>query len=361
MGLKPWATTSGAVWSTSNGTIVTGLSDADNPLALRPYTMRLQFSDGAYDPSSLSWPDGAYWTQVTSSPNVWDFTYVNASWQDAFKNRFNDRSNLVTVLGGNLLGVIWAYSMFEGDTALTSVHVFDSSTITRMDYAFSGCTALSSIGLIDTGAVTSFDSFLRGCSRLSSIPAFDTSSAIDMEYMCSGCISLNTISLFETNKVENMSYMFSGCIALSSVPAMDTRSLTQANHMFDGCSSLSSIYLMNLQSVVYASGMFKNCISLTTVPLFDLRHVVDAGEMFSRSGLTTLPLFRTYNMDNVGYMFNSCTNVESGALALYQQMSSQAIPPTYHQNCFLNCGLHTTSGAEELAQIPTAWGGLKEN
>lgn len=357
MGLKPWATTNSTVWTAPSGSIVTGLVDADNPQGIRPYTMRFQFSDGTYDPSSLSWPDGAYWTQVTSSPNVWDFTYVNASWQDAFKNRFNDRSNLVTVLGGNLLGVTLAYSMFERDTALTSVHVFDSSTITRMDYAFSGCTALSSIGLIDTGAVTSFESFLNGCSRLSSIPALDTSSAINMKNMCSSCISLNTISLFETNKVTDMSYMFTGCEELRSIPAMDTSSALYTYNMFEGCSSLDSIYLMDLQSVTDAHQMFKRCTSLTTVPLFDLQHVVNAGEMFSRSGLTTLPLFRTDNMDDVRAMFTDCFDVESGALALYQQMSSQDIPPISYGDCFLNCGSHTTSGAEELARIPTSWGG----
>lgn len=360
MGLKPWATTSGAVWSTSDGTIVTGLSDADNPLALRPYTMRLQFSDGAYDPSSLSWPDGAYWTQVTSSPNVWDFTYVNPYWYRVFKDRFKDRSNLVTVLGGNLLGVEEVYGMFEGDTALESVHVFDSSTITSMDYAFSGCTALSSIGLIDTSAVTSFDSFLCDCSRLSSIPAFDTSSAINTKSMCCGCASLSTISLFETNKVTDMSYMFKGCEELRYIPAMDTRSALYTYNMFEGCSSLGSIYHMNLQSVVNANAMFKRCTSLTTVPLFDLRHVVDAGEMFKYSGLTSVPLFRTDNMDDVRAMFHGCVDVESGALALYQQMSSQSIPPISYGDCFLNCGSHTTSGAEELGQIPTSWGGTME-
>ena len=158
-----------------------------------------------------------------------------------------------------------------------------------------------------------------------------------------------------------MSYMFTGCEELRSIPAMDTRSALYTYNMFEGCSSLGSIYLMNLQSVVDAHAMFKRCRSLTTVPLFDLRHVVDAGAMFSRSGLTTLPLFRTDNMDNVGDMFTDCFDVESGALALYQQMSSQDIPPISYGSCFLNCGSHTTSGAEELAQIPTSWGGLKES
>jgi len=54
-------------------------------------------------------------------------------------------------------------------------------------------------------------------------------------------------------------------------------------------------------------------------------------------------------------MFKGCTGVESGALALYQQASSQDIPPTYHYQTFYNCGSNTTTGAAELAQIPSDW------
>jgi hypothetical protein len=54
-------------------------------------------------------------------------------------------------------------------------------------------------------------------------------------------------------------------------------------------------------------------------------------------------------------MFWDCYNVESGALALYQQASSQARPPAYHYYTFYKCGINTTTGAAELAQIPSDW------
>jgi len=47
--------------------------------------------------------------------------------------------------------------------------------------------------------------------------------------------------------------------------------------------------------------------------------------------------------------------VESGALALYQQASTQATPPAYHHYTFYRCGRDTTTGAAELAQIPSSW------
>lgn len=59
----------------------------------------------------------------------------------------------------------------------------------------------------------------------------------------------------------------------------------------------------------------------------------------------------------VDWCFAGCSNVESGALALYNQMSTQTTPPQYHQYCFTNCGRDTVTGAAELAQIPSSWGG----
>jgi hypothetical protein len=56
-------------------------------------------------------------------------------------------------------------------------------------------------------------------------------------------------------------------------------------------------------------------------------------------------------------MFNDCLNVQSGALALYQQASTQTTPPSEYYNTFYNCGSNTTTGAAELAQIPSSWGG----
>jgi surface protein len=80
------------------------------------------------------------------------------------------------------------------------------------------------------------------------------------------------------------------------------------------------------------SGMFSNCIYLKNIPLF--------------------------NTSSVRYMestFNNCPKVESGALALYNQVSTQAVPPINHSYTFRNCGSNTTTGATELAQIPDSW------
>ena len=53
--------------------------------------------------------------------------------------------------------------------------------------------------------------------------------------------------------------------------------------------------------------------------------------------------------------FLYCFKVTGGALALYQQASTQANPPLKHDYCFENCGRDTQTGAAELAQIPNEW------
>lgn len=73
--------------------------------------------------------------------------------------------------------------------------------------------------------------------------------------------------------------------------------------------------------------------------------------------IPSLPLFDTSSATNVEYMCKNTKKVESGALALYTQMTNQTTPPSSHMDCFTNCGALTVTGAAELAQIPTSWGG----
>lgn len=99
--------------------------------------------------------------------------------------------------------------------------------------------------------------------------------------------------------------------------------------------------------------------------------IVDAGKMDfvettdrmckNCTGLTEIPLihFRDGTLANGNEMFAGCVNVTSGALALYQELSSWTNPPS-HSDMFKNCGSDTQTGAAELAQIPVSWGGTFE-
>ena len=121
---------------------------------------------------------------------------------------------------------------------------------------------------------------------------------------------------------------------------------------------LLSVLGANTSGVEEMSDMFEDHRSLTTVALFDTSDVTDMSQMFMNCrALTSIPLFNTSSVDNMEYMFYYCKNVQSGALALYQQASTQTTPPTNHRSTFANCGADTVTGAAELAQIPTDWGG----
>lgn len=71
--------------------------------------------------------------------------------------------------------------------------------------------------------------------------------------------------------------------------------------------------------------------------------------------LISVPLIDTSTLQNMNDSFRYCNNVETGALALYQQASTQANPPSKHSKTFMDCGKYTETGLAELAQIPNDW------
>lgn len=126
--------------------------------------------------------------------------------------------------------------------------------------------------------------------------------------------------------------------------------------LLEGHHDLLEVVDGNTIGVEHMEFMFYNCTSLTTVSLFDTSNVTNMDRMFSEChSLTSIPLFNTSNVTNMNQMFYYCNRVQSGALALYQQASSQAIPPTRHPYAFRDCGRDTQTGAAELAQIPSNW------
>lgn len=61
------------------------------------------------------------------------------------------------------------------------------------------------------------------------------------------------------------------------------------------------------------------------------------------------------NPATVQELFADQVNVKSGILNAYNYLSSTVT--TYNNMTFKNCGSNTVTGAAELAQIPSSWGG----
>ena len=223
--------------------------------SLPPFTLRLKFKDGV----TPELHGGSTLTQVSSNPNVWDFTYTNTNWSVLFEGQ----NDLLEVIDGNTTGV------------------------TNMVNMFGNCYSLTSVCMLDTSVCT------------------------DMGGMFSNCSELTTVPLFDTSNVTNIAVMFMECHSLTSVPLFNTSSVTSMEFMFYNCDSL-----------------------------------------------TYIPLFNTTNVRNMDCMFANCVKVESGALALYTQASTQANTPD-HTDTFLHCGDATMTGHLELEEIPEDWGGMK--
>lgn len=267
-------------------------------------TLKFRFSNPSYDPSSMTTLTGATWTQLSSSPNVWLWdasSVVETDWSTPFYKKWTTSGNNVEIIDAGVLTTPIILSSQYGSTYYG---------------LFAGNTYLVSVSpLISLPNATNCARLFHMCKNLAGAVSIS-------------CPSATTISdCFGGNNTNSNTAMTSATITTSS-------SLVTANQVFRGCTALQSFSISNTSSVENFGYMCNYCTSLQSVPLL-------------ATGAAT----------TVTQMFNECRNVASGALALYTQMSTQTTPPVTYNTCFKNCGVDTVTGAAELAQIPTSWGG----
>lgn len=352
-------------------------------------TLRFKFSRTSFNPSSYSSlsSDKWTWTAYNASEGIWDMTVTmsGSDWTGLFKDVLTFYTSYPTLLymdiiDGNLTGVETCYETFYDCLSLRSIRVrgtnnitsaermfilcdnlekaqfSDLSSLTTAQYMFSNDHKLVDVMLNRSRALQNLDGAFNGCGFTgASFPHFETDSLRTMNVTFAQCTRMTTVPLFDTSTVTSFDSLFSGCSSLASIPLFDLSSAHSTNAMFMHCTSLASIPLLDTSNIFTMSGMFQECTALTSIPLLDLSGAnVCVGTFSYCSALTSLPLFNTTNIKNAHEMFYGCTNVESGALALYQQMSTQSYVPN-HSGCFYDCGSNTTTGAAELAQIPSSW------
>lgn len=359
-------------WISYNGVALTlnGYALVKHTDVLPAKTVRFRFEDPSYDPTQVSgWKTGSTWTQVSSSPNVWDYYRDNRYWTHEFKDMFTTGSYYVHVVDGDLTGVISVSDyidggLFEGNTRLRTVALHglqdvitstSSSDKGGIEKAFWGCTNLTSCSLAGFTGCTRY--LFLNCSSL------ETASFTDFHptyatMMFKGSSSLVTAPSFDASGIIETSGMFAECTSLTTVPAYNFgSSLTLMGSMFNHCSSLTSVPVFNTASVVDMQSIFYGS-GIQATPAWDTGNVANFSQAFCQcQSLTSIGSLATGNASNVHYMFWNTRNVQGGALALYTQMSTQSIPPATHDDCFYSCGSGNVSGAAELAQIPTSWGG----
>lgn len=178
----------------------------------------------------------------------------------------------------------------------------------------------------------------------------------DWQYLLSRESDLLEVLGANTTNVTNIKKMFRGCTSLSSVNIFDTSNITEMRELYAGCYSLLNVPSLNVSKVLDLGSLYAGCYSLTSIPYIDTRNANAIDYIcFNCSALKEVPLLDTTNVLDCQCAFQGCVNVESGALALYQQASTQANPPSRHKQTFRNCGTNTQTGSAELAQIPYDW------
>lgn len=185
----------------------------------------------------------------------------------------------------------------------------------------------------NTTGVTNMGKLFYRQRYLTHIVPMDTSLVTDMNNMFNECVELQELPLLDTGNVEQLYYFMYACRSVQQLPALDLSHVLYPDVAFHGCSALTSLPQFDLSSCVSFQDMFSGCSSLTSIPAF------------------TLP--STLQNRVCTAMFEECRSVESGALALYNRLNP--LRPKYYGRTFRNCGADTTTGAAELAQIPSSW------
>ena len=266
----------------------------------------------------------------TPDPN-YDFDYYTVNGVAIVGNTFTMPASDVTVSGSFTIN----YNPLNLPAGTVRVRTSDGNPPVKDSYtSYESATLVS--GTSDTYDVYKsgqyFTYLLKGSTNVVEVLGANLSNVTEMRYMFGDCSNLASVALFDTSSATNMERMFTNCSALTTIPKFDTSKVTNMFGMFISCSELTTVPLLNTSRVTNMASMMINCYKLTSIPLFD-----------------------TSSVTNIRNAFRDCTKVQTGALALYQQASSQATPPSDHLSTFMNCGSNTTTGAAELAQIPSDW------
>ena len=203
-----------------------------------------------------------------------------------------------------------------------------------------------------------------------------------LEFDDSNGVFLGRVRLLGANTtgITDMRRMFDGD-KMDSIVLFDTSAVTDLRSTFEGTGTMEPVHQyplenpymywspnFDLSEAVRLDNMFYAC-DLVETPRVVAPKATSASGMFqafdgpSADYPMTLEVINDMELpvvDDVSYMFYGQRRVKSGALALYRKLSTQAHVPANHESCFRYCGSMTPTGLAELQQIPTSWGGLKE-
>lgn len=365
------------VWAAAQG------GGGDQPLPASPaYSLRFQFSDPSFDPTTPLAVTNGTWSAVDAAKGIWDFTYQNSNWTDVFIGKFvaSIMGNVhADIIGGDLAGVTHAEHLFADCDRIKKFNLeCDISSMVSMAYLFGqwngGATQeLAEFNLKTTNTsnsthLSAINGMFQFCDTLKKVSITINGSAPEAGYFLSGAGHLTECTLRGFTGLRDPSYAFNGTTSLESLkivlqPGNRLFNLTSdCTSMFNGCGlkhMQNEIPPLDCTNVTGVASMFEGAYTQDLPMMVDTGSITDfTGFCQSNNSLRAIPFIDVSSAADVGYMFNGCSNVQSGALALYKQLAAKATPPSTTTGCFTNCGSGTVSGNDELAKIPTSYGGL---
>lgn len=138
----------------------------------------------------------------------------------------------------------------------------------------------------------------------------------------------------DTPNVTNMDGLLMGCRYMTVAPKLNTSSCTSLWSTFDTLYCALMIPDINMSHVTNMRATYSKCFSLLYTPNF--------------SNVNS-------NLNLCQYCFERAYNLTDGLKDAYDNLV--LTNNTNHASCFAQAGSKSTTGAAELAQIPSSWGG----
>lgn len=158
-----------------------------------------------------------------------------------------------------------------------------------------------------------------------------------------------------TKNSASWSGLFWGNTSLIRILGANSEGVTNMYRFACDCSSLQSIALFDTSAVTTIELGF--CyVPCPYYPLFDFHNVTNFTEPFYLAGIKEIPDWDVRSVTQCNFAFIQAYYVEKGAYNLYNKLNATGIV-TDHFATFSQCGKDTVTGAAELAQIPSSWGG----
>lgn len=192
--------------------------------------------------------------------------------------------------------------------------------------------------------------FVSESNEVAIIASGDLSGITSMKNVAyvSGKVAGGTFGSGNTSKVSYITYICD----------LNTPNVTNMDGLLMGCRYLAVAPKLNTSSCTSLWSTFDTLYCALMIPDIDMSHVTNMRATYSKC----FSLLYTPNFSNVNsnlnlcqYCFERAYNLTDGLKDAYDNLVLTS--NTNHASCFSQAGSKSTTGAAELAQIPSGWGG----